>query len=118
MNSETNVTPTETVSASRRRSWITAALAVAILVPSLFGFGSKFLEFVALVRGDVDGAFAVTPVVNYLLASLGFLCLFAWAVLHGMFHDIERPKWTMLENEQRLDRHAPWPKLDALRKTR
>ena len=85
----------------RRR--VTLVLAVAILVPSLWGFGSKFLEFVALVRGDVDGAFAITPVVNYLLASLGFLCLFCWAALHGMFHDIEGPKYTMLENEGRLD---------------
>ena len=85
------------------RNKLTLLLAVLILVPSLWGFGSKFLEFVALVRGEVDGAFAVTPVVNYLLASLGFLCLFGWAACNGMFHDIERPKQTMLENEARLD---------------
>ncbi|REK10311.1 MAG: cbb3-type cytochrome oxidase assembly protein CcoS [Planctomycetota bacterium] len=44
---------------------------------------------------------------NYLLASLGFLFLFGWAVMSGMFHDIERPKYTMLENEARLDHSAP-----------
>jgi hypothetical protein len=90
----------------RLRQFITLLLALAILVPSLFGFASKFREFVLLARGDVDGAFAISPVMNYLLASLGFLCLFCWAVLGGMFHDIEGPKRTMLENERRLDRHA------------
>jgi hypothetical protein len=85
------------------RAYITLILAVLILVPSLWGFGTKFAEFVALVRGDVDGAFAITPVVNYLLASLGFLCLFCWATLGGMFHDIEGPKHTMLETERQLD---------------
>jgi hypothetical protein len=79
-------------------------LALAVLLPSLYGFGTKFLEFVELYRGDVDGAFAITPIANYLLASLGFLCLFGWAVFHGMFRDIERPKITMLENEAMLDR--------------
>ena len=94
----------QTATASRVRNYVVFALAVVILLFSLYGFGSKFLEFVQLVRRrDVDGVFAITPVVNYLLASLGFLCLFCWAVLGGMFHDIEKPKQTMLDNEQRLD---------------
>jgi len=88
---------------SQRRGVITAILAVLILVPSLWGFGSKFLEFVALCRGDPDGSFAIMPVLNYLLASLGFLLLFGWAVLQGTFRDIEKPKFTMLDNERRLD---------------
>lgn len=91
---------------SRLRQVVVLLMAVLILVPSLFGFGMKFIEFVRLVRGDVDGAFAITPVANYLLASLGFLCLFVWAALGGMFHDIEQPKRTMLENEARLDAQA------------
>jgi hypothetical protein len=41
--------------------------------------------------------------VNYLLAGIGFLCLLGWATLNGMFHDVEQPKRTMLENEERLD---------------
>jgi len=83
-------------------------MAVAILVPSLYGFGTKFLEFIALYRGDVNGAFAISPILNYLLASLGFLCLFGWAAMHGMFHNVEQPKYTLLENEARLDSGAPW----------
>jgi len=88
---------------SRLRYGVVILMAVLILVPSMFGFGAKFLEFIRLVRGDADGIFAITPVVNYLLASLGFFCLFIWAALGGMFHDIERPKRTMLQNEDRLN---------------
>jgi hypothetical protein len=29
--------------------------------------------------------------------------MLGWATYNGMFHDIERPKITMLENEERLD---------------
>lgn len=94
----------ETRRSARRRRLILLLMAAAILVPSLYGFGTKFIEFIVLYRGDVEGAFAITPILNYLLASLGFICLFAWAVLSGMFRDIEGPKWTMLENEALLDR--------------
>ena len=86
----------------RRRPWRMIVLALVILLPALFGFGTKFREFLLLV-GDEDGAFTVMPILNYLLVSLGFLGLFLWAVLHGMFRDIEKPKYRMLLNEQRLD---------------
>ena len=86
------------------RKRITLLLAVAILIPSLWGFGSKFIEFVQIYRGDVDGAFAVAPIINYLLASAGFFLLLLWATMNGMFHDIEKPKETMLEREQQLDK--------------
>lgn len=88
----------------RTRRVVMLLMALAVLVPSLYGFGTKFLEFIALYRGDVDGAFAISPILNYLLASLGFLFLFCWAALGGMFRDIEQPKYTMLENEAQLDR--------------
>ena len=88
---------------SRATIIVTAILAVLILVPSLWGFGMKLTEFIALVRGDVDGVFAISPVANYLLASIGFFCLLLWATLNGMFRDIEEPKYQMLEQEQQLD---------------
>ncbi|MEZ6068449.1 MAG: hypothetical protein R3B90_22665 [Planctomycetaceae bacterium] len=75
-----------------------------ILIPSLLGFATKLIEFKHVVEGDADGAFALTPIVNYLLASLGFLCLLAWAAMHGMFRDIEAPKHVMLDRERLLDR--------------
>jgi len=91
--------------ASTRRSQIvtTIAFALVILIPSLYGFANKFREFIQIYRGEVDGVFAITPIVNYLLASVGFFLLFCWAIAHGMFRDIEKPKYAMLENERRLD---------------
>jgi hypothetical protein len=50
-----------------------------------------------------DGGFAVAPILNYLLVSLGFLLLFLAAIAHGMFRDIEQPKRDMLAHEQFLD---------------
>jgi hypothetical protein len=88
---------------SRAQVLTTIGFALLILVPSMLGFGNKLREFILLARGDVDGVFAITPVVNYLLASLGFFCLFFWAIYQGMFRDIEAPKFTMLENERKLD---------------
>jgi nitrogen fixation-related uncharacterized protein len=87
---------------SRSRPWLTIVLTLIILLPALVGFGTKFREFLLLV-GDADGAFTILPILNYLLVSLGFVGLFLWAVLQGMFRDIEKPKYRMLLNEQRLD---------------
>lgn len=92
----------------RRRRLVMLAMALAVLLPSLYGFGTKFIEFIALYRGDVEGAFAISPISNYLLASMGFLCLFGWAAFHGMFRDVEGPKQSMLDNEAALDQNAPW----------
>jgi len=94
----------------RRRVCLSAFFAVAILVPSLWGFGSKFIEFVHLYQGDVEGAFAIAPIVNYLLASAGFLFALVWAAANGMFRDIEAPKHQMLEREAELDRKLGYTK--------
>lgn len=89
---------------NRTLFWIVNfVIAVPILVVSMVGFGIKFLELINLTQGKSDGGFAVTPVVNYMLASAGFLCLLLGAALNGMFNDIEKPKYLMLENEKRLD---------------
>jgi hypothetical protein len=89
--------------ARRKPGLATFLFALLILVPSGYGFTRKFLELIALTRGDVDGVFAITPVVNYLLASIGFFFLFCWAIFNGMFGDIEGPKRRMLETERMLD---------------
>ena len=97
---------TEDRSKRRRTYFITILFAVPILLFSGIGFVAKFIEFVHTFRGEYDGegAFAITPMVNYLLASAGFFCLLIWAAINGMFHDIEQPKNTMLENDAALDR--------------
>jgi hypothetical protein len=90
---------------TRNRIWI-AVMGAVILGGGIYGFGHKFLALVRLsldAKEGADAAFAVAPVVNYLLASVGFLFLVGWAASHGMFHDIEAPKYTMLETEERLD---------------
>ncbi len=92
------------VGMSRRQAWITMAMAVLILIPSMYGFVGKFVEFVHIYRGEAGGEFAVAPIMNYLLASAGFFCMLLWASWNGMFRDVERPKIDFLENERLLDR--------------
>jgi hypothetical protein len=83
---------------------ITLLLAVLILIPSGYGFVGKFIELIRVYRGESEGAFAVAPMMNYLLASLGFVCLLLWATAHGTFRDMESPKYEMLKHEDMLDR--------------
>lgn len=86
---------------------VTGLLTLLILVPSMLGFADKFQQLIILCKGDAEGAFAITPVVNYLLASLGFFCMLCWATINGMFRDIERPKQQLLDTEARLDATDP-----------
>lgn len=90
---------------ARNRVWI-VVMGLVILAGGLYGFGHKFVALVTLALHEENGAeaaFAVAPVVNYLFASMGFLCLVGWAASHGMFNDIEAPKYTMLDVEDELD---------------
>jgi hypothetical protein len=91
-------------STTKWQNRITLLLAVLILIPSGYGFVGKFIELVHVYQGEPGGAFAVAPIMNYLLASLGFFCLLLWAAGRGMFRDIERPKYEMLAHEKMLDR--------------
>lgn len=86
-----------------RQSLITIGMAVLILLPSMYGFIGKFVEFVHISRGESGGEFAVAPIMNYLLASLGFFFMLVWASWNGMFRDVERPKYDFLDNEARID---------------
>lgn len=88
----------------QRKMWVTVGMAFLILLPSMYGFVGKFIEFVHIYRGSSGGEFAVAPIMNYLLASAGFFCLLVWAAWNGMFRDIEKPKDEMLANEEWLDR--------------
>jgi hypothetical protein len=78
-------------------------MSIVILVPTIVGFVTKFIEFIHTYRERSDGVFAITPITNYLLASFGFFCLLLWAAMNGMFRDIEQPKHQMLDVESRLD---------------
>jgi hypothetical protein len=86
--------------------WLTWVFSAAVLIPTILGFANKFLDLVLVAQGDEDGAFAVTPIVNYLFATAGFLCLFFWTAAQGAFQDLDGPSRTMMENERRLDEQS------------
>jgi len=87
----------------RLKSTVLVVMSVLILVPSMLGFAMKFAEFIRTFQQSADGAFAITPMLNYLLASLGFFSLLIWAAANGMFRDIEQPKYRMLEVDAELN---------------
>jgi hypothetical protein len=76
---------------------------VGITVLVVPAFGLKLYELKRVFEDDASGLFAATPLINYGLACLGFLCMLVWATMNGMFHDIEKPKETMLDQERMLD---------------
>jgi hypothetical protein len=82
------------------RIWLVAAI---VLIPTILGFANKFLDLVLVLQGDEEGAFAITPITNYLLATAGFLCLLIWTASLGAFKNLDGPSIAMLENERRLD---------------
>ena len=86
-----------------RTHWLTWVVSAVILTPAILGFANKFIDLLLVVQGDEDGSFAVTPVVNYLLATAGFLCLFIWTASKGAFQDLDAPSRTMFENELKFD---------------
>lgn len=90
--------------AARLKSSVLIIMAILILLPSMLGFGAKFLEFIHTFQGEADGAFAITPMLNYLLASAGFFFMLVWAAMKGMFSDIEQPKHDMLKFEAELNK--------------
>jgi hypothetical protein len=79
------------------------ALAVVVLTPCVIGFVAKFYEMCVTLRTDPEGVFVLVPMVNYISAGAGFGFLLAWAIGHGMFRDIEAPKFEFLERERLLD---------------
>ncbi len=83
--------------------WTTVIFALLILIPCFVAFSNKFREFILLYSGQVDGVFAISPIVNYLLASLGFFFLFWWGICNGMFARMEEPKRDFLVQEWQLD---------------
>jgi hypothetical protein len=87
--------------AKRITLWI---LAIVILLPGAYGFGVKLWEFINEVKQDDGVGFTVFPISNYFLVTAGMACLLVWAIAHGMFRNVEGPKYTMLDRENELDR--------------
>lgn len=87
-----------------RTHWLTWVFAAIVLIPTILGFSNKLLDLVLVMQGDEEGAFAATPIVNYLFATAGFFCMLLWSVTQGAFRDLDEPSRVMFENEQCLDR--------------
>lgn len=90
-------------SGSRLKKWVMVLITIGIIVPGGYGFIEKFIQFVRTLRTDDAGGFTIIPICNYLIVTAGMACLLVWATTRGMFRDIERPKFTMLEREQRIE---------------
>ena len=87
-----------TMTALRKKTTLGRRLFVLLavcffLVPAGYGFYRKFSELLYLA-GDPENSFVVMPIISYLLSSLGFAMMLFWATSHGMFHDVEQPKFT------------------------
>jgi nitrogen fixation-related uncharacterized protein len=88
---------------SRFGSRLCKALLVAVLIGGC-GFAYKLVEFAREALNNEAVSFALVPVAVYVLVALGFVSLFAWAMLRGQFRDVEAPKYRLLEAEERYDR--------------
>jgi hypothetical protein len=76
----------------------------AVLANSL-GCTYKIAQLAAATRG-LDSATVTIAVLVYGGMALGFLSLLAWAAARGLFHDVEQPKYRMLEQEEEYEREG------------
>ncbi|HKQ49970.1 MAG TPA: hypothetical protein VJZ71_17985 [Phycisphaerae bacterium] len=88
---------------SRAKRIVLWTIAILILLPAGYGFAEKLMLFILAVRRDLIGGFTIVPVVNYLIVTAGMVCLLLWGIAHGMFRDVERAKYDMLEREEQLE---------------
>ena len=89
---------------SRGKQIFLIVFALLILAPAGYGFIEKLMLFVLAMKHQLIGGFVSLPVVKYLIVSAGMVCLLIWAIKHGMFRNIENPKYDMLEREEELER--------------
>ncbi|MCK6483237.1 MAG: hypothetical protein HUU22_07330 [Phycisphaerae bacterium] len=97
-------------SESRLKRIVLWFIAIGILAPACYGFTEKLILFILAVRRDQIAGFTIIPIANYLIVTAGMFCLLIWAAKHGMFRNVEQPKYDMLRREAELDRREgrPW----------
>jgi len=88
----------------RTRTVIVFALAVGVMVVAGGAFVAKMFEFAMTMAGDEVVGFGAVAVTTYLMGMLPLLLLMLWAVTTGRFHDIEGPKFRMLELDREIER--------------
>lgn len=84
------------------RVMLTVFIIAALL--SGAGFLYKAYEFLQDLLNENGLGFAGSHLMSYVLVAGGFICLLVAAFLRGHFHDIEEPKYKLLEDEERHDR--------------
>jgi len=85
-----------------RRSIVVFAFAIVVMVVAGTSFVYKMTEFaMTIVKDDVEG-FGAVAVATYLIGMLPIVFVTLWAVVSGMFADIERPKFRLLELDREL----------------
>jgi hypothetical protein len=87
---------------SRAGFWLFAFCVALGVVPSSIGFIAKFIQLIIAFRTDEEGAFAIVPILNYLFATVGFLCMLFWAISRGMFNEADRQKIEFFDREKML----------------
>lgn len=75
-----------------------------VVIASGLAFVYKLYEFFHDLTNSDGLRFAGTHLLTYCLVAGGFLLLLLYAFLKGHFSDIERPKYELLDWEDRHDR--------------
>ena len=85
----------------RVMTWI---LGVVVVFSGL-AFFYKLYEFFHDLTDTEGLRFAGSHLLTYCLVAAGFLLLLTYAFLKGHYADIEKPKYELLEQEDRYDQH-------------
>jgi nitrogen fixation-related uncharacterized protein len=89
---------------ARVRRVAVLVFAVAVLAIAGLGFAYKMTEFAMTIVNDDIAGFGAAAVSVYLIGMIPIVFLTLWAVLTGKFHDIERPKFRLLELDREIER--------------
>ncbi len=87
---------------SRKQRYVYAFCGFILVCGSL-GMLKMFTLAKNVIRSP-EYSYALPPVLTYACVASGFFCLLVVAVMRGMFRDVERPKYRMLELEEKYDR--------------
>ena len=88
---------------ARHRLVLAVFLIIVATAGALF-FIYKIYEFFQDMVDEAGIHFAGPHLVTYFFVALGFFLILAYAFLKGHFSEIEKPKYDMLEREERYDR--------------
>ena len=89
----------------RKSRWV-LFLWITIVVIGGLAFLFKMAEFAFTLLDPANnrfGGFGAVAIGDYILGMLPLLFLTLWGVVKGHFHNIEQPKYRMLEMQREID---------------